>query len=91
MGLVREVIGIDTDAVSADKSRLERQEVPFGFRRRQNVMGRQADLVADHGEFVDEGDVDVALGVFDHLGRFGRFDIGRPEHPAGRNRVVNSA
>ena len=34
-------------------------------------MDREAELVEDHRHFVDEGDIDVALGVLDHFGRLG--------------------
>jgi hypothetical protein len=45
--LVREVIRIDADAVSADESRPERQEVPFGARSFEDFERVDADLVED--------------------------------------------
>ena len=46
LGAVRQVIGIDADAVPADEARRERQEVPLGARRRQHVAGVDAEHVA---------------------------------------------
>ena len=42
-GPMRQVVGIDADAVPADQSRGERQEIPFGCRRRQHVTGVDAE------------------------------------------------
>lgn len=39
-------------------------------------MGVDPHTVEDHGQLVHEGDVDIALGVFDHFGRFGYPDGG---------------
>ena len=47
IGLVRQVVGIDADAVPADQARRERQEVPLRRRRRQDVRGPDGEAVAD--------------------------------------------
>ena len=79
---------INADAMTADQPRLKRQKIPFRFRRLQDVMGRQAEAGKDHRDFVDEGDIDVALGVFDDLGGLGCFDILGDERSALRYRAV---
>ncbi len=73
-GFVGEVVGIDADAVAANQAGAERQEVPFGAGGLQHFQGVDAETVEDEGEFVHQGDVEVALGVFDDLGGFGDFD-----------------
>lgn len=71
LGLVGEIVGINADAVSANETRAEGEEVPLGPGCPQHLQGVDAQTVEDQGQFVDEGDVDVALGVFDDLGRLG--------------------
>ena len=66
--LVRQVIRVDADAVAADEARPERQEIPLAARRLEHLLSVDAEPVEDHGELVDERDVDVALRVLDHLG-----------------------
>src|SRR5699024_71245 len=84
LGLVGQVVGVDADAVSADQAGLEGQEVPFGgggFEHRSRVQAQSGE---QHGQFVDKGDIDVTLGVFDDLGGFGDLDR-RGAVSAGRN------
>ena len=69
-----EVIGVYTDTVTANQARTERQEVPFGTGCQQYGFGIDVHFVENHGQFVDQGDVQVALGVFNHFGGFGHFD-----------------
>ena len=73
-GAKRQVIRIDADAVPADQPRLEIQEIPFGRRCREHVAGIDAELMKDGGQFVHEGDIEIALRVFDDLGGFGDLD-----------------
>ena len=54
----------------------EGQEVPFGAGGVQHVARIDAQPIADQGDLVDQGDVDVALGVFQHLGELGDADRG---------------
>ena len=75
--LVGQVVRIHADAVAADQARPERQEVPLGAGRFQHVQGVDAELVEQDGEVVDQRDVEVALGVLDHLGGFRHLDAGR--------------
>ena len=50
---------------------------------------RQVETGEDLRDLVHEGDVDVALGVLDRLGRFRRLDRRGAEHAAGRDRAVH--
>jgi hypothetical protein len=72
--LVGQVVGIDADAVAAHQARFERQEVPFAAGGRKHFASVEAETREQHGQFVDQGDVDVALGVFDHFGSLGHTD-----------------
>ena len=74
--LVGEVVRVHADAVAADQAGAERQEVPFGAGRFEHVQGVDAEAVEQDRQVVDQGDVEVALGVFDHLGRLGHLDAG---------------
>ena len=89
LGAMRQVIRIDTDAVTADEAWIERQKIPFGARSRNYVAGIDAERLADRGQLVHEGDVDVALGVFDHLGGFRHLDRRRAVNAGRDNRAVN--
>lgn len=53
--------------MTADESRTKAQEVPLGAGREEHVLGVDAQPVEEHGELVDQGDVDVSLGVLDDL------------------------
>jgi hypothetical protein len=71
VGFVRQVVRIDADAVASHQSGLERQEVPFRTRGGQDIVRVDAEFAEQQGKLVDEGDVDVALGVLDDLRGFG--------------------
>ena len=68
---------------------LEAEEIPLGPRRVEHVPHRHPDLREDLGDLVHEGDVDVALGVLDRLGRLGGLDRRRAEHAAAGHRAVD--
>ena len=87
LGLEGQVIGIHADAVAAHQAGPEGQEVPFAARRFQHLQGIDAQALENDGQFVHQGDVQVALGVLDDLGRLGHLDAGgavdaRPDHRA---------
>ncbi len=71
-----QVVGIDADAMTADETGGEGQEIPFGPGGAQDFGGPQAEAVEDQGQFVHQGDVDVALDVFDDLRGFSDLDGG---------------
>ena len=48
LGLVSEIVGINTDAMTANQSRAKGQEIPFGAGCLQDFNGINADLVENH-------------------------------------------
>ncbi len=76
-GLVRQIIGIDADAVAADETGAEGLEVPLGAGRLEHLARLEAELLEQHGELVDQRDVHVALNVLDDLGGLGDADRAR--------------
>lgn len=73
-GFVRQVIRVHANAMAADHAGAKRQEVPLAACSLQHLQGVDADALEDDREFVDEGDVQVALAVFYDLGGFGHFE-----------------
>ena len=82
LGLHRQVVRVDADAVAADEARLELQEVPLGAGGGEHVGRADAHAVEDDRQLVHQGDVEVALGVLDDLGRLGDLDAGARCTPA---------
>lgn len=89
LGALGQVVGVDADAVAADESGFEGQEVPLGGCGFEDVGGVDAHQCEDFREFVDEGDVDVALGVLNHLGGFGDLDGARQVGTGGYHAAVH--
>ena len=75
------VIRVDPDTVAADEAGLKRQEIPFGPRGRQYVAGIDIKRLKI-SDTIHEGDVEIALSVLNHFGRF--------SDPDGR-RAMNAA
>ena len=69
-----EVVGIDPDAVPADETGREPQEIPLRSRRIEDITDGNADLVAKGRDLVHERDVHVALGVLHGLRHLGHLD-----------------
>jgi len=65
LGLVDEVIGVDGDAVAANQTRREPDEVPLGRGGVDDCPGVESHLVEYDGELVEECDVQVPLDVLD--------------------------
>ena len=78
LGLVGQVVRVNANAVATHQSGPERQEVPLAAGGGEDGVGVDVHFLEQHRQFVDQGDVDVALGVFDDLGGFGYPDRGRP-------------
>jgi hypothetical protein len=87
-GLGGEVVGVHADAVAAHQTGGERQEVPLGAGGRQHVPGADAQPVEDERQLVHERDVEVALGVLDHLGGLGHPDGGGAVNAGGDDAPV---
>ena len=90
LGLVGQVVGVDADAVATDETGAEREEVPFAAGGGKYGVGVEAEPIEEHGQFIDEGDVDVALGVFDDLGGFSDADAGGEMGAGGDDAAVES-
>jgi hypothetical protein len=88
LGLVGQIIGIDADAMAADQARPERQEIPLGAGGEQYFFGIDAQALEQQRQFVDQGDIDVALGVFDHLGGFRHADAGGAVSAGGNDAPI---
>ena len=71
---VREVIGIDANAVATDKPRLELKEIPLCGGSRQNFVRIEAEFVKEDSEFIYQRDVDVPLRILDYLRCFRHLD-----------------
>lgn len=82
-GLVRQIVRIYADAVTADEARTKQQEIPIGAGGEQDVLGFDAHLVENDREFVDQGDVKIALRILDDLRGFGDLDARRLVSPSG--------
>ena len=79
-GLVGQVVRVHANAVAAHQTGLEFQEVPLGAGRLQHFRGVDAEFVENDGEFVHQCDVQVALGILDHLGGLRCLDAGGAVH-----------
>lgn len=73
---LRKIVWVDSDAVSTDQSRLERQEVPLGRSCFENVLCVYSHEGEDFRQLVDESNVYVTLRVLDYLGGLGNLDGG---------------
>ncbi len=80
LGLVRQVIRVHTNAVAAHQPGAKRQKVPLGACGFQHFSRVQTHHVEDDGQLVHQRNVQVALGVFDHLGGLGHFQVGHTVH-----------
>ena len=85
---MRQVVGIDADAVATHQPWAERQEVPLGAGRLEHLGGVEIEFVEKDRELVDERDVHVPLGVLDDLGRLGDADRGCAVNPCADDPAV---
>ena len=89
LGAVGQIIRVDADAVTADETRLVIAGNSIGRRGGEHVAGVDAELMKDRRQFVHERDVEIALGVLDHLGGFRDLDRRRAMNAGGDNRTVD--
>ena len=71
LGLLDQVVRIHADAMATDEAGLERKEIPLGPGCGQYIGRIDAEAVENKGEFIDQCDVGIALGILDDLGRLG--------------------
>ena len=69
-----QIVGVNADAMSPDEPWRERQEIPFGLGGGQHVLRVDLKQMANGRQLVHKSNVQVALGVLDHLGSLGNFD-----------------
>ena len=69
LGLVRQVVGIYANAVTAHQTGLERQKIPLGAGSAQNFLRVYSQTVKNQRQLVHKGNVHVPLRVFNGLGR----------------------
>ena len=86
--LVRKIVRIDADAVAADEARPERQKIPLGAGCSEHGFSVDAHSVEDNCQFIDESNVEVALGVLDNLGGLCNFDAGCLMRPGDDDLLV---
>ena len=61
LGLIHEVIRIDTDTVSSDESRSESECIPLSVHRIDDLVRIDAHLVKCHRKLIDESYIDISL------------------------------
>ncbi len=66
----------------------KRREIPLGAGRLQHFQRVYAQFVEQFGQVVHQRDIQVALGVFDHLGRFGHLQRAGPVRTRGDDGAV---
>ena len=74
LGALCQVVRIYADTVATYQTRAERQEIPFGTCGLQDVKRVYSHLGKNVREFIDKGNIDIALRVLYHLCSFGHFD-----------------
>ena len=89
LGLHRQIVRIDADAVTTDETRGELQEVPLGAGGFEDVVRADAHAIEDQRELVHQRDVEIALRVLDDLCRFGDLDGGCPVDAGPDDGAVN--
>src|SRR5690349_2355089 len=65
--LVRQIVWINTDAMPANKAWPEWQEVPLGSGRFEHFQRIEPQFVKYDGKLVNQRDIQIALGILDHL------------------------
>ncbi len=71
-----QVVWVHSDAMATDQSGAEGEEIPLGSSGLQDGEGVDSLAVKDQRELIHQGNVEVTLGVLDHLGRLGGLDAG---------------
>src|SRR5262245_1403373 len=88
-GAKGQIVWVNADAVSADKTWLEVHEIPFRRRSGEHIAGVDAELMKNCGQFVHERDIEIALGILDYFGGFGDLDRRRAVDARFHDRTIN--
>ena len=86
---ISQVVRIDPDAVTTNQPGMIIQEIPLGCSGGKHIARIDSKFLKNGREFIHEGDVEIALGVFDDLCGFGDFDRGRAMDAGGDNRPIH--
>lgn len=68
LGFVREVVGINANAMATDQAWAEWEEIPLCACGFENLKSVKPELVKDEAEFIHERDIHIALGILNDLG-----------------------
>src|SRR5680860_1460595 len=66
LSLVSQIVGVNANAMSSDEARPERQKVPFCAGSFKNSLGINTHSVEDYRQLINQGNIQVSLGVFNH-------------------------
>ena len=68
-----EIIRINANAMPSYESRCKGKKIPFGGGCLENFPGADLEPVENKSQFVDQGNIDISLSVFDDLCGLGDF------------------
>ena len=86
---MNEVIRVHADAVATHQSGTQLDKVPLAAGRFEHIVRVDAHGVENLGQFVHEGDVHVALAVFNNFRGLGHLDAGRLMGAVDKDTVVH--
>ena len=86
--LIGEVVRVDTDAMAAHQTGPEFQEIPFRACRLKHFRCVKTHAVKNNRQLIHEGNIQIALGIFDHLRRLGDADARCFENPRFHYRPI---
>ena len=72
--LINEIVRVYANAMAAHQSGLESQRIPLGIHSLQHFIGVDVHQVERNGQFIHKGNIDISLGIFHQLSRFGHQD-----------------
>ena len=86
---IRQVIGINTNAMTTNQTRFKTQRIPLGVHPRQNLIRVNTHSVTDHSDFIHESDINITLAVLYNLHCFRSLDIRDTECASLDHNVIN--
>jgi len=75
--------------MATHQPRAEGQKVPLGAGDLEHFQRIDTHEIKDDGQLIHQGDVEVPLGIFDHLGGFSHLDAGGLANPCSDNAAVH--
>ena len=89
LGLIRQIVRVNADAVTADKTGGKLEEIPLCSRRLEDGFGVDSELMEDNRKLVHKGDIDIPLAVFDDLCRLGNLDAFGSVYAGFDNKLID--